>query len=110
MEINLPDRLYYEIKEVAEAFGVNESKLRFWEEEFPMILPKRKSNQRRKYTKQDIETIKLIYFLVEEEKYTLEGAKIKLNDKNYQKTLENFKKIEKLQNVLNTLKGIYKNL
>lgn len=37
----LPDRLYYSIGEVADAFGVNTSLIRFWEKEFDILRPKK---------------------------------------------------------------------
>ena len=71
-------KLYYSISEVAEMFDVNESLLRFWEKEFPQIKPRKTSGGTRQYRKEDIETIKLIYHLVKEKGYTLDGARIAL--------------------------------
>lgn len=55
-------KLYYSIGEVAEMFGVNESLLRFWEREFPQLNPKKAGRGIRQYRKEDIETLKLIYY------------------------------------------------
>ena len=41
MHVNLPEKLYYSIGEVAAAFGVNTSLIRFWEKEFDVIKPKK---------------------------------------------------------------------
>ena len=41
MHIDLPEKLYYSIGEVAEAFGVNTSLIRFWEKEFDVLKPKK---------------------------------------------------------------------
>ena len=41
MNINLPEKLYYGIGEVAKAFGVNTSLIRFWEKEFDVLQPKK---------------------------------------------------------------------
>ena len=41
MKLNLPDKLYYSIGEVAKAFDVNASLIRYWEQEFPIIKPKK---------------------------------------------------------------------
>ena len=57
-------KLYYSIGEVAEMLGVNDTLLRFWEREFPQISPKKGGRGVRQYTKDDIETIKVIYNLV----------------------------------------------
>ncbi|MDD4141675.1 MAG: MerR family transcriptional regulator [Bacteroidales bacterium] len=69
-------KLYYSISEVAEKFGVSQSLLRFWEEEFPQyIKPKRNKRGVRFFTNKDIENIERIYQLVKVNKFTLEGAK-----------------------------------
>ncbi|MEI7675464.1 MAG: MerR family transcriptional regulator [Bacteroidales bacterium] len=73
-------KLYYSIGEVAEMFGVNESLLRYWEEKFDNIKPKKNAKGTRSYRKEDIENIGLIYHLVKEKGVTLEGAKKMLKD------------------------------
>jgi DNA-binding transcriptional MerR regulator len=73
-------KLYYSIKEVADQFGVNESLLRYWEQEFPQLKPHKSPKGNRQYTKDDIEEIRLIYHLVKEKGLTLEGAKKKIAD------------------------------
>jgi len=64
MELDLPEKRYYTIGEVAKTFEVNTSLLRFWEKEFKEIQPKKKSSGVRKYTPQDIQNIKLIFHLL----------------------------------------------
>lgn len=98
MHINLPEKLYYSIGEVAEAFGVNTSLLRFWEKEFDAIKPKKNAKGNRKFTPQDIKNLELIYHLVKERGFTLDGAKIHLKE-NKQKTLDHFEIIRKLESV-----------
>lgn len=71
-------KLYYSIGEVAKMFDVNESLLRYWEKEFPIIAPKKAGGNIRQYRKEDIENIRLIYHLVKEKGMTLQGAKQKL--------------------------------
>jgi DNA-binding transcriptional MerR regulator len=73
-------KLYYSIGEVASMFDVNESLLRYWEKEFETIRPKKNIKGTRSYTKDDIEAIKLIYYLVKEKKMTLTGAKKQIKD------------------------------
>lgn len=75
MKVNLPEKRYYSIGEVAKAFEVNPSLLRYWEKEFKEIQPKKKSSGIRKYTPSDIESIQLVYHLLKEKGMTLEGAK-----------------------------------
>ncbi len=81
MHIELPDKLYYGIGEVSKAFGVNASLIRFWEKEFDVIAPKKNKKGNRYFTQQDIKNLKLIYHLVKERGYTLEGAKTALEEK-----------------------------
>lgn len=98
MHIDLPERLYYNIGEVAAAFGVNTSLIRFWEKEFDALKPKKNAKGNRKFTPQDIKNLELIYHLVKERGFTLEGAKIHLKE-NKQKTLDQFDIIRKLESV-----------
>ena len=79
MELDLPEKRYYTIGEVAKAFEVNTSLLRFWEKEFKEIHPKKKKNGTRKYTPENVLTIQYIYHLVKEKGMTLQGAKKQLN-------------------------------
>ena len=83
-------KLYYSIREVAEMFDVNESLLRYWEKEFPIIAPKKAGGNIRQYTKEDIENIRLVYHLVKEKKMTLAGARqrLKQNKESIRDTAE----------------------
>ena len=78
MKLNLPDKLYYSIGEVAKAFDVNTSLIRSWEQEFPIIKPKKNKKGNRYFTPSDIENLKIIYHLVKEKGYTLDGARVAL--------------------------------
>ncbi|WP_312420994.1 MerR family transcriptional regulator [Epilithonimonas sp.] len=78
MKLNLPDKLYYSIGEVAKAFDVNTSLIRYWEQEFPIIKPKKNKKGNRYFTPSDIENLKIIYHLVKEKGYTLDGARVAL--------------------------------
>lgn len=98
MHVELPEKRYYGIGEVAKAFGVNTSLIRFWEKEFDVLQPKKNAKGNRKFTPQDIKNLQLIYHLVKERGFTLEGAKIHLKEEK-QKTLSNFEVISKLQMV-----------
>lgn len=98
MHVNLPEKLYYSIGEVAEAFGVNASLIRFWEKEFDVLKPKKNAKGNRRFTPQDIKNLELIFHLVKERGFTLDGAKIHLKQ-NKQKTLDQFDIIRKLEAV-----------
>lgn len=78
MHINLPEKRYYKIGEVAKAFNLNTSHIRFWEKEFDILKPKKNAKGNRLFTQEDIKNFKLIYNLVKERGLTLEGAKQKL--------------------------------
>jgi len=69
------EKKYYSIGEVAKELEVATSLIRFWESQFASIKPKKNKGGARRYTKEDIEQIKTIYFLVKERGYTLQGAK-----------------------------------
>ncbi|MDP5061225.1 MerR family transcriptional regulator [Maribacter sp. IgM3_T14_3] len=98
MQIDLPEKRYYGIGEVANAFGVNASLIRFWEKEFDVLQPKKNAKGNRKFTPQDIKNLQLIYHLVKERGFTLDGAKTHLKEEK-QKTLSNFDIIQKLERV-----------
>lgn len=68
-------KLYYSIREVAELLNVSESLLRYWEKEFPNIHPKKVGRGIRQYTKEDIDTIRVVYHFVKERGMTLTGAR-----------------------------------
>jgi DNA-binding transcriptional MerR regulator len=102
MHVNLPDKLYYGIGEVAKAFKVNASLIRFWEKEFDAIKPKKNAKGNRKFTKEDIKNLELIYHLVKERGFTLEGAKIHLKEEK-KEVLNNFEMIRKLEGIKSEL-------
>ncbi len=98
MHIDLPEKRYYKIGEVAKAFNVNTSHIRFWEKEFAIIKPKKNAKGNRLFTQEDIKNFKLIYNLVKERGFTLEGAKQKLK-KNPEGTVHNHEIISRLEGV-----------
>jgi len=69
------EKLYYSIGEVAEQFNVAPSLIRFWETEFDILQPKKNRKGNRQFTREDIDQIRLIYHLVKEKGFTLNGAK-----------------------------------
>ena len=102
MHIDLPEKRYYGIGEVAKAFGVNTSLIRFWEKEFDALKPKKNAKGNRKFTPEDIKNLKLIYYLVKERGLTLDGAKTRLKEEK-KKTLNNFDIISKLEDIKSNL-------
>lgn len=109
MHVDLPEKRYYKIGEVAKAFNVNISLIRFWEKEFDIIKPKKNAKGNRLFLKEDVENFKLIFNLVKERGYTLDGAKQQLK-KNPQKTIQHHEIISRLETVKAELIKIKNNL
>jgi len=100
------EKSYYSIGTVADMFKVNQSLIRFWENEFDILKPKKNGKGDRLFRPEDVKNLKLIYHLLRERKYTIEGAKDFL--KNNKKVDEKFAMIEslkKLKGFLNELKA-----
>ena len=99
------EKKFYKIKDVADMIGVPQSTLRFWESEFPELSPMRSSKKIRYYTTDDIETVKIINYLVKTRGLRLEAAKKELsgNKKNVSKRL---RIIDKLTDIRNEPQGI----
>jgi DNA-binding transcriptional MerR regulator len=105
MHLELPEKRYYSIGEVAKAFDVNTSLIRFWEKEFDIIKPKKNAKGDRKFTPDDVKNLQLIFHLVKERGFTLDGAKIHLKE-NQKKTLDKFEIIRKLETIKSQLTNI----
>jgi len=99
------EKVFYSISEVADLFGVNTSKIRFWENEFDILKPHKNAKGNRMFTKEDIENVKLIYHLLKERGMTIKGAQQKLKD-NKEDTLQNFEVVKKLQDIRQMLVDI----
>jgi DNA-binding transcriptional MerR regulator len=112
--INIPEdeelfkKQYYSIGEVAEMFRVNHSLLRYWENEFDIIQPRKNRKGDRHFRPVDIKNLHLIYHLLRQRKYTIEGAKDFL--KKNKKADEKFMAIQKLQQVKGFLLEMKANL
>ena len=87
-------------------FKVNQSLIRFWENEFDVLKPKKNGKGDRLFRPEDVKNLKLIYTLLRERKYTLEGAKdfIKKNKKVDEK-FELIEHLKKLKSFLLELKA-----
>lgn len=101
------EKLFYSISEVANMFGVKQSNLRFWENEFKQLKPKRNQKGSRFYSPEDISIIKQIIFLTNEQRLTLEGAKRKLGQKK-DSIAKQQEVVERLKLVKTELVGILK--
>ena len=98
-------KLYYSIGEVAEMFEVNTSLIRFWEKEFKTIQPKKNKKGNRMFTPKDIEQLRVIYHLLKERGFTIEGAKRKLKD-NKEEIINTTELVNKLRYVRAELEKI----
>ena len=104
MRHQLSEKLYYCIGEVAEAFDVKPSLIRFWEKEFQIISPKKTQSGTRKFSAKDIEKFELIHALVKERGFTLKGAKKQLT-KGKKGNLDVLKKLQKIRQELLRIKA-----
>lgn len=99
------EKLYYTIGEVAEMFGVSRSLLRYWENEFSFLTPRKNRKGDRLFTKDNIQQIQIIYTLVKERGFTLEGAKQELK-KEKTSLSEQLNLVERLKSIHDRLKDL----
>lgn len=102
-------KLYYSIGEVAKMFGVSTSLIRYWEGEFANIKPRKNKKGNRLFMDSDIEAVHLVYHLVKEKGYKLEGAKEVLKQKG-DVAERNFKVISSLKSLKKLLGDIKESL
>ncbi|MEQ8582334.1 MAG: MerR family transcriptional regulator [Marinoscillum sp.] len=100
------EKKYFTIGEVADELGVATSLIRFWEGEFDIIKPKKNRKGNRQFTKEDIKNVKLIYYLVKEKGFTLQGARdfIKNDVDAATNKVELIESLKKVRSFLVTLK------
>lgn len=98
---------YYKIKDVAELLDVSQPTLRYWETEFPEIKPFRSASNIRFYTPDDIETLRIIYFLVRVKGLKIEAAReqLRLNSANISKKMEIIDKLNDVRDELEMMLG-----
>ncbi|OIP84675.1 MAG: transcriptional regulator [Porphyromonadaceae bacterium CG2_30_38_12] len=103
------EKVYYSISEVAALLKMNLSNLRFYEKEFKQLKPKRNDKGTRFYSKDDIQLLKQIKYLIDDKKLTLDGVRQQLNEKKdaIQKQQE---LVERLKLIKTQLLGIVKEL
>lgn len=99
---------YYSIGKVAEMFNENISLIRFWENEFDILKPKKNNKGDRFFRPEDVKNLQMIYHLLREKKYTIEGAKEFL--KRNKKAEAHFAAIESLKSLKLFLQELKANL
>jgi DNA-binding transcriptional MerR regulator len=95
---NPTEKLFYQIGEVSKDLNVNVSLIRFWEKEFDILNPKKNKKGNRLFTQKDFDNLKIIYHLVKERGFTLEGAKKKLKE-NKEGKIDNLSIIRHLKEI-----------
>ncbi|MBC7536454.1 MAG: MerR family transcriptional regulator [Ferruginibacter sp.] len=100
------EKSYYSIGAVSEMFKVNQSLIRFWENEFSILKPRKNAKGDRFFRPEDVKNLKLIYHLLRERKYTMEGAKEFLKkNKSADKKFEMIESLKNLKSFLFELKA-----
>ena len=92
------EKLFYKIGEVAKMFAMNISAVRYWEKEFDILKPKKNKKGNRLFTPKDIKNLQIIYHLVKERGFTIEGAKKKLTE-NKEDTIDNIEIVNHLRDI-----------
>ena len=99
-------KIFYSIGETAKIFNVNVSLIRYWEKEFSILKPKKNKKGNRLFTQKDIKNLHLIYNLVKERGYTLEGAQKQLkSNKDLNSEIEIINRLKKIRGFLIDLKN-----
>ena len=100
------EKSYYSIGDVSNMFKVNTSLIRYWENEFDILKPKKNAKGDRHFRPEDVKNLQLIYHLLRERKYTIEGAKEFLkNNKTAAEKFQMIKSLQKLKSFLLELKA-----
>ena len=87
-------------------FKVNQSLIRYWEKEFDILKPKKNGKGDRHFRPEDVKNLKLIYQLLRERKYTIEGAKEFLKkNKNAEMKFAMVESLKKIKSFLHELKA-----
>lgn len=100
---------YYKIRDVSEFLGVPQSTIRYWETEFPEVSPSRTRTKIRQYTPQDIETLRIIHYLVKTKGLKMDAAKAQFHQ-NRNKISHKLKVIRELLDLRSELEVMLKSL
>lgn len=103
------EKLFYSIGDVSKMLNVPVSTVRFWENEFDILKPKKNKKGNRLFTQVDIKNLKIIHHLLKEEGMTLAGVKKKLSE-NWDETDYKYEINKSLQNIKSILLDISDNI
>jgi len=81
--VEIPNKLYFRIGDVAKLTGIKAYVLRYWETEFPMLAPKKSGANQRLYRRKDVQMVLEIKRLLYEERFTIEGARSHLQQRRH---------------------------
>ena len=84
----LPDKLFYKIGEVSRLTKVESYVLRYWETEFPFLRPRKNKSGQRVYVRKDLDLILRIKGLLYDQKYTIEGVRLRLESEGIREAKE----------------------
>jgi len=100
-------RQYYSMREVADMFGANQSQIRFWENEFDILQPKKNKKGDRYFRPQDVKNLVLIHHLLRQRRFTIEGAKeyLKRHSSRAADTFQAMQSLEKIKSFLIEMKA-----
>tara|TARA_B110000014_G_C19869049_1_gene449964 strand:+ start:45 stop:380 length:336 start_codon:yes stop_codon:yes gene_type:complete len=92
------EKLFYKISEVAKMFEVNISTVRYWEKEFDILKPKKNKKGNRLFTPKDVANLRIIFHLLKERGFTVDGARKKLKE-NKKDTIDNIEIVNHLRDI-----------
>ena len=104
-----PEKIFFTIGEVAKQFKVNTSLIRFWEKEFDILKPKKNKKGNRLFTKEDLDNLHIIFHLVKERGFKLDGAKKKLKQ-NKHEVVNSVEMVRALKNIKSFLVEVKESL
>jgi len=109
IDVDKLEKLYYSIGEVADMLGVSKSLIRYWENEFDFLNPKKNKKGDRRFTKENIQQLLIIFELVKERGFTLDGAKqeIKTTRKRLLTKQDVTRRLQHIRNELDNLRTNY---
>lgn len=102
----MTDKIYFKIGDIASKFNVNTSLIRYWEQEFDFIRPKKNTKGTRYYTKKDIDNFEIIYHLIKEKGMTIQGAKDYIDIRTENKSMDKLQVIVTLKRTKDLLTDI----